>query len=153
MPTSRTYSILLLEETFQLLRESLKYCPFNQSNDYPTKKHLTRFKQLLDPEFSFWLAETGSLFFSVLMAAKSYADSIQQQFTPEHRHAKEIYNHLLLISQLTMSIGLHAQRTTEALLQLNELTARDEYARQDIYTVVDDALSQLQTYMCTLITS
>ena len=87
------------------------------------------------------------------MAAKSYADSIQQQFTPEHRHAKEIYNHLLLTSQLTMSIGLHAQRTTESLLQLNELLVRDEYARQDIYTVVDAALSQLQTYMCTLITS
>jgi len=62
-------SAFLLEEVFQLLRESLAYDPFTQSKHQPTKRHITRFRNLLGQEFSFVLAETGNLFYAVLHAA------------------------------------------------------------------------------------
>ena len=67
---SNQESTFVLEETLQLLQESLEYDPFNQSNYQPTKKHITRFRNLLGQEFSFWLAETGNVFFSILITVK-----------------------------------------------------------------------------------
>ena len=73
--------LLYLEEVYQLLKESLEICPFNQNNNSPTKKHISRLKQLLDPEISSYLSEMGSLFFSSLMTAKIYIDNFEPNKT------------------------------------------------------------------------
>ncbi len=152
MLNKRIGSLLLLEEVFILLKESLEHCPFDQNNCSPTKKHLARFKQLLGLEFSFWLSETGCLFFAVLKASQRHLDTILDDATNKH-HTKNIYENLLSLSQLTMSIGMDADQATECLLKLNEYTSSDEYLINDSKHVINAALSQLQFDICNLISS
>ena len=138
----------MLEEIFQLLRESLEFDPFNQSKYQPTKKHLERFRNLLGQEFSFWLAETGNLFFSVLITAKTDADYLFSLNDDVGKQAKKCYGLLLYLSQLIMSVGLGSEKTIATLLKLNVLIKDQNILTEDIYTVIDAALCNLQNQIC-----
>ena len=105
----------------RLLKESLEICPFNQNNCTPTKKHISRLKHLLDPEFSSCISETGSLFFSSLMAAKTHIDSHEHDKSTKLILLKNIYHQLLLTSQLIMSFGIHSERSINSLIKLKQL--------------------------------
>jgi hypothetical protein len=142
------YSLFLLEETFQLLRESLQHDPFSQSKYQPTKKHIIRFRELLGQEFTFWLAETGNLFYAVLISAKTHVDKGFGLQDKESNDAKIIYALLLHTSQLIMCTGLRSEQTIVTLLKLDRFTNSDTACLRDIHDVIDDTLCCLQTYLC-----
>ena len=144
-------SAFLLEEVFQLLKESLKYCPFSQQNNSPTQKHISRLKQLLGHEFSLWLSETGSLSFAALMTSKSNLDNIKPSEAVHILSLKKIYNQLLLVSQLTMSIGIHAERTMDVLIELQQLLDNRQQNLQDIDIIIFTTLEIMQTQVKDLI--
>ncbi len=150
--SSSQESSFILEEIFQLLRESLEFDPFNQSNYRPTKKHLIRFRCLLGQEYSFWLAETGNLFFSVLICAKTHADHLFGLNNNEAKLAKKCYGLLLHLSQLIMSVGLSSEKTITTTLKLNALVADQRALTGDIYSVIDATLCKLQKQICNQIT-
>ena len=99
MPFSQVESAFLLEEVFQLLRECLHQCPFNQNKYSPTKQHIKRLKQLLDPKFSILLSESGSLFFAALKAAEPYTQIVFNRYIQEANPVKNIYINLLQVSR------------------------------------------------------
>ena len=135
-----------LEEVFQLLKESLEICPFNQNNCSPTKKHISRLKQLLDPDFSSCLSETSSLFFSSLMAAKTHIDSFELDKSTKLILLKNIYHQLLLTSQLIMSFGIHSERSINSLIKLKQLL-HSQTQFDDIDSVIISALKNMQTHI------
>ena len=141
-----------LEEVFQLLRESLEFDPFNQSNFQPTKKHIARLRTLLGQDFSFWLAETGNLFFSALVSIKTDVDNLFDINDDDAKKAEKCYDLLLLLSQYNMCIGLRSERTITTLLNLNALVSDQSNLTDDIYTIIDNSLCSLQTQICKQIT-
>jgi hypothetical protein len=138
----------VLEEAHQLLRESLEHDPFKQIGNQPTKKHLVRFRKLLGQEFTFWLAETGNLFFSVLITAKTHADSVFTAKNSSSTNAKNLYGLLLYESQLIMNLGLQSDKTTTVLFKLYTLVSDNHNTFTDTYTIIDTALYQLQKHAC-----
>lgn len=140
--TQRSYFVL--EEILQLLHESLQFDPFNQSNYQPTKKHIARFRNLLGQEFSFWLAETGNLFFSVLITAKPHADNIFTAQNEESLAAMQLYRHLLHVSQLIMSVGIQSEQTIAVLLKLNALLLDQDHLTEDLYYLIETTILELQ---------
>jgi len=146
-PLSSKDSVFLLEEVFQLLRESLEHDPFRQSKYQPTKKHIARFRSLLGPEFSFLLAETGNLFYAVLHSTKTLIDQEFNMQTPDAIEAKNIYSQLLLTSHLVMNTGIQSEQSINALLDLDQLA---DGQTETISDVLENTLSKLQKYICKL---
>ena len=138
----------LLEEIFQLLVESLDHDPFSQRKDHASRKHITRLRELLGQEFSFWLAETGNIYFSTLISAKKYADEFFSSGPDEDEHFKQIYDLLLYTSQLIMCVGLQSEQTINVVVKLQTLTNSHNHITGDISEVIENTVVQLRNNVC-----
>ena len=141
---NQCHSKLILDETCLLLVESLRYSPFIQVNKNPTQNHIQRFKTLLGPEFTVYLTETGSIFYSALISSKSFIDKAFSDNKSESNKAKTIYSHLLSLSQLIMCFGPSSPNSIEALLKLKMVIEINNETLTGISEVIESALLRLQ---------
>ena len=142
----------LLEEVFQLLLEILDHDPFSQKKNHSSKSYLKRLRELLGQEFSFWLAETGNLYFSTLISAKRYADTFSMQKEKNDKNFKQLYDLLLHTSYLMMCIGPQSEQTINTLIKLDALTTDRDQISGDISKVIENSVLQLQRCVCNEIT-
>ena len=129
---------------FQILLESLDHDPFNQRKIHSSKKHIARLRQLLGQEFSFWLAETGNIYFSTLISTKKYADDFFSHISKQDNNAKRVYDLLLHTSQLMMCIGPQSEQTINALIKLQTSTSANNHISSDISEVIENTVVYLQ---------
>jgi len=114
-----TDAIFILEEVFQLLRESLQQDPFSVR---ATKKHITRLREILGLEFSLTLSESGNIFYAALTTANKHAHAEFVTVPNNPNTVMQKYETLLLTSFNIMRFGLHSNQTNRSLLQLVSLT-------------------------------
>ena len=138
----------LLEEVFQILHESLDHDPFCQKKFRSSKINLRRLRELLGQEFSFWLAETGNLYFSTLIAAKGHATIFFENSAIQHKDFLKLYNLLLHTSQLMMCLGPQSEQTINSLIKLDTYTSDNEQTNEDMSTVINNTVLHLQHCVC-----
>lgn len=138
----------LLEEIFHLLLEILDHDPFSQSTHHSSKSYLKRLRELLGQEFSFWLAETGNLYFSTLISAKRYADTFSIHNANNDKNFKQPYDLLLHTSYLMMCVGPQSEQTINTLIKLDALTTDRDHTSGDISEVIENSLLHLQRCVC-----
>ncbi len=139
---------ILLEEVFQLLLESLDHDPFSQKSGHASKKHIARLRELLGQEFSFWLAETGNIYFSTLISAKKFADEFFSHSANEDKPSKQVYDLLLHTSQTMMCVGPHSEQTINVVIKLQTLTIGHKHITNDIAEIIENTVIQLRNCFC-----
>ena len=142
----------LLEEVFQLLLESLDHDPFSQRKNRSSKSYLKRLRELLGQEFSFWLAETGNLYFSTLISAKGYADTFSRHSAKNDKNFKQVYDLLLHTSYLMMCVGPQSEQTINTLIKLDTFITDRNYTSGNISEVIESSVLHLQHCVCNEIT-
>jgi len=87
------------------------------------------------------------------MAAEPHIDLLGQPDTlltdSSDTESKELFNQLLLSSQLAISVGLHTERSIENLICMQN--ALQLHQHHDVFDIIDAALVELQSRMCNLV--
>lgn len=130
-------AILQLEETLQILEESLHHNVFSDST---ATQHIQRLKQFYSPRFDLEHSESGSYHYAALQCISAYYledDAVYQ--LPLSSIFKESLCLMLEINLLTLDGKRHNNEITEKLLALAELWS--------LNTILDMPTLLLQTHI------
>ena len=138
---SSSNHILQLEETLQILEESIQHDAFSTSS---TKQHIQRLKSFYSPRFDFEFSESGSYYYAALhCVCDRYLNDDCKHNVFLSSEFKQSLSCLLEISRLSLNSKNHQTSIVEELLLLAKLWGLNETL--DIPTLLLQALVKMRS--------